>query len=74
MLAKNNPNIYKLLKPDIVPFISHPYEWCFGQLKDAALLTLKINKLCLRKGMILKDASAYNIQFLKGKPIFIDTL
>ena len=24
--------------------------------------------------MTLKDASAYNIQFLEGKPVFIDTL
>ncbi len=28
----------------------------------------------MKKGMILKDASAYNIQFRNGKPIFIDTL
>jgi hypothetical protein len=43
-------------------------------LKDAALLTLAINKASIKKGMILKDASAYNIQFFYGKPIFIDTL
>ena len=28
---------YKILKPVQVPFISYPYEWCFSQLKDAAL-------------------------------------
>src|SRR5687768_33963 len=33
---------YKLLKPRRVDFISYPYEWCFSQLKDAALLTLGI--------------------------------
>jgi hypothetical protein len=43
-------------------------------LKDAALLTLRIQKLALAHGMSLKDASAFNIQFLKGKPILIDTL
>ncbi len=42
--------------------------------KDAALLTLDIQKRALRHGMILKDASAYNIQFEGGRPIFIDTL
>jgi hypothetical protein len=25
-------------------------------------------------GMVLKDASAFNVQFLRGKPVFIDTL
>lgn len=65
---------YKLLKPLPIPFISYPYEWSFSQLKDAALLTLAIQKRALSRGMILKDASAYNIQFYEGKPILIDTL
>lgn len=65
---------YKILQPEAVPFISYPYEWCFSQLKRAALLTLKIQKVSLEYGMSLKDASAYNIQFLGGKPVFIDTL
>ena len=65
---------YKILKPDLIEFISYPYEWCFSQLKDAALLTLKIQKICLEHGMTLKDASAYNVQFFKGEPIFIDSL
>jgi ribosomal protein L11 methylase PrmA len=65
---------YRILQPDLIPFISYPYEWSFSQLKDAALLTLEINKLALSKGMVLKDASAYNIQFVDGKPILIDTL
>lgn len=63
-----------VIRPDIIPFISYPYEWCFSQLKDAALLTLAIQKEALNAGMILKDASAFNVQFLNGKPIFIDTL
>jgi hypothetical protein len=69
------PNLsYKVLQPDPVRYVSYPYEWCFGQLKDAALLTLKIVKAAVRRGMLLKDASAYNIQFHRGKPILIDTL
>lgn len=63
-----------VLKPERVEFISYPYEWCFGQLKDAALATLRIQRLALDKGMWLKDASAYNIQFHKGHPVLIDTL
>ncbi len=65
---------YKIIKPEFIPFISYPYQWCFSQLKEAALLTLKIQKKTLDYEMSLKDASAYNIQFLKGKAIFIDTL
>lgn len=64
----------RIITPTIIPFISYPYEWCFSQLKDAALLTLEILEESLLHGMILKDASAYNVQFLDGKPIFIDTL
>ncbi|HZW04656.1 MAG TPA: class I SAM-dependent methyltransferase [Anaerolineaceae bacterium] len=65
---------YKIIRPERVPFISYPYEWSFSQLKDAALLTLKIQKVALKAGMSLKDASAYNVQFHQGAPIFIDTL
>ena len=65
---------YKVLRPRQIPFISYPYEWSFSQLKDAALLTLEIQARSLAHKMILKDASAYNIQFLDGKPAFIDTL
>ena len=65
---------YRVLQPEKVPFISYPYEWCFSQLKDAALLTLRIQKTSLSFAMSLKDATSFNIQFLRGKPIFIDTL
>jgi hypothetical protein len=68
------PGAYKTLRPRQLPFISYPYEWCFGQLKDAALLTLDIHARALAAGMVLKDASAYNVQFVDGKPVFIDTL
>ncbi|MFZ8802625.1 MAG: class I SAM-dependent methyltransferase [Candidatus Calescibacterium sp.] len=67
-------NYYKILEPEVIPFISYPYEWSFSQLKDAALVTLQIQKMALEYGMCLKDASAYNIQFRHGKPILIDIL
>ncbi len=66
--------VYKIIKPEIIHFISYPYEWCFSQLKDAALITLSIQKKALEYEMSLKDCSAYNIQFRDGKPILIDTL
>lgn len=60
------------LKPDLVLSISYPYEWCFSMLKDSALATLDICIEALYKGFILKDASAYNIQYSKGKMVLID--
>jgi hypothetical protein len=65
---------YKVIKPESVSFVSYPYEWCFSQLKDAALATLEIQKLAMQHGMTLKDASAYNILFEGTHPLFIDTL
>ena len=70
----STPDAFKALVPEQVPFISYPYEWCFSQLKDAALATLSIQDMALDHGMSLRDASAYNIQFLRGKPTLIDTL
>lgn len=64
----------RVLAPELVPFVSYPYEWCFSQLKDAALATLRLQKRALARGLCLKDASAYNIQFTGGKPVLIDTL
>ncbi len=65
---------YKIIRPERLPFISYPYEWCFSEIKDAALATLKIQKVAFDHGMTLKDASAYNIQFHKGRPTLIDSL
>jgi len=74
-VAPPRPQIaYKVLKPQLVPFISYPYEWCFSQMKDAALTTLRIQRRALDFGMTLKDASAFNLQFDEGKPVFVDTL
>lgn len=65
---------YRVIQPEEIPFISYPYEWCFSQLKAATLTTLTIQQRALKQNMTLKDASAYNIQFHHGKPIFIDSL
>lgn len=66
--------VYKIIQPEKIEFISYPYEWCFSQLKDAALATMKIQKRALKFGMSLKDSSAYNIQYHHGRPVLIDTL
>lgn len=64
---------FRVLRPERIPFISYPYEWCFSQLKDAALLTLRLQKAALACGMGLKDATPYNIAFWRGRPVWIDT-
>ena len=63
-----------VIRPQQIPFISYPYEWSFQQLKDAALLTLNIAKRALNRNMVLKDATAFNVQFQGAQPVFIDTL
>lgn len=63
-----------VLVPEVVPFVSYPYEWSFGQLRDAALLTLDVQELAMARGLSLKDASAFNVQFRGSVPVFIDTL
>ena len=65
---------YKVIQPDLIPFISYPYEWCFSQLKQAALTTLKIQETAIKFNMSLKDCSAYNMQFLHKHAVLIDTL
>lgn len=62
------------LQPEQLAVVTYPYEWSFGQLQDAALLTLQIQKAALAVGFSLKDASAYNIQFHQGRPVLIDSL
>src|SRR5437763_151559 len=57
---------YKTLRPKKIDFISYPYEWCFDMMKDAALLTLQIAKEVIPFGIILKDATPYNVQWLDG--------
>ena len=73
-LLPDNLSTYKVIQPEEIPFISYPYEWCFSQLKKAALLTLSIQMEAMKRGMTLKDATAFNIQFRGTQPVFIDTL
>jgi ribosomal protein L11 methylase PrmA len=68
------PGAAAVIRPRRLDFISYPYEWCFSQLKEAALLTLDLQARALDAGMRLRDASAYNVQFDAGRPILIDSL
>jgi hypothetical protein len=61
-----------VLEQPRLPFVSYPYEWCFDELKAAALLHLDIQRTALRHAFELSDATAYNIQFVGHRPVFID--
>ncbi|KKJ78370.1 hypothetical protein WH95_03505 [Kiloniella litopenaei] len=68
------PQAEYVLEHKRLNYISYPYEWSFNLLKEAALLHLSIAIQALDKDIVLTDASAYNIQFIGPKPIFIDHL
>jgi hypothetical protein len=61
-----------ILRHDRIPFVSYPYEWTFEMLRDAALLQLDLLLAALDEGLILKDATPYNVQFDGARPVFID--
>jgi SAM-dependent methyltransferase len=61
-----------VLRHEVVPFVSYPYEWTFAMLKDAALLQLELLRGALDENLILKDSSPYNVQWRGAEPVFID--
>lgn len=64
----------RVIRPERIGFISYPYEWSFSQLKDAARLTLRLQKTAIAHGMALKDATPFNVVFSNGRAVWIDTL
>ncbi len=65
-------NFEYYIEHEKIDFISYPYEWSFQQLKDAAIFHLNFQIFLLDRNYVLKDASAFNIQFEGSRPIFID--
>ncbi|MFO1022151.1 MAG: class I SAM-dependent methyltransferase [Planctomycetales bacterium] len=61
-----------VLQHERIPFVSYPYEWTFGMLRDAGLLHLRLLREALQDDLITKDGSAYNIQWHGTRPVFID--
>ena len=66
------PDAAQVLKHDRVPYVSYPYEWTFSMLQDAALLHLDLVRSGLNDGIITKDGSSYNVQWIGSQPTFID--
>jgi ribosomal protein L11 methylase PrmA len=63
-----------LLQHPLIPVVSYPYEWSYPALKAAALLHLDVQLDALDAGIVLSDATAYNVQFMGPRPVFIDHL
>jgi hypothetical protein len=61
-----------VLRHELVPFVSYPYEWTFSMLKDAALLQLDLLLAALDHDLVLKDSTPYNVQFKGARPVFVD--
>ena len=61
-----------LLAHERIPFVSYPYEWPFGMLREAAALQLEVLLAALAEGLTLKDASPYNVQWRGTRPVFVD--
>jgi ribosomal protein L11 methylase PrmA len=57
-----------------VEFVSYPYEWPFRALKAAALHHLDLQLHLLGQDAVLSDSTAYNVQFIGPRPVFIDLL
>jgi SAM-dependent methyltransferase len=61
-----------VLRHERIPLVSYPYEWPFAMLQDAALLELDLLLAALDEGLVLKDASPYNVQWRGSRPVFVD--
>ena len=60
------------LEHDRIAHITYPYEWSLSMVADAGIHTLDLQIALLEAGCSLKDATAYNVQFVGGAPRFID--
>jgi SAM-dependent methyltransferase len=67
---RHSPRI--VLKHKLIEFPSYPYEWSSSMLFEAALITLDISEKILDEGLILKDATPFNVLFEGAKPVFVD--
>ena len=65
---------YVWIEHQALHFPCYPHELTAQQLYAAARFTLDIAREALEHGWLLKDASAWNVLFDHGKPVFCDVL
>jgi hypothetical protein len=71
-LRAEHPGFAAYLEHEVIESISYPYEWTVSMLGHAAEVTLDLQTRLMQAGYALKDATAFNIQFSQGRPVFID--
>ena len=71
-LQSELPETDHFLRHDKIPLVTFPYEWTVSMLADAGIHTIDLQIELLKSNCSLKDATAYNIQFVNGKPTMID--
>jgi hypothetical protein len=62
------------LRHDTVPVQSYPWEWSFEMRRDAAIATLELLAAAIPLGLNLKDGTALNLTFHKGRMTWLDAL
>ena len=70
IISKSND--YFIIEHEFYPFHVMPHEMCDYQLYRSALLTLEIAIKSFENNLIIKDASAWNVFFIKSNPMFCD--
>ncbi|HEV2069619.1 MAG TPA: hypothetical protein VGR26_07495, partial [Acidimicrobiales bacterium] len=61
-----------VLEHERIPVVSYPFEWPFAMLRQAAICHLEVLLAALDEGITTKDGTAYNVQFVGSRPVFID--
>jgi len=62
------------LEHEELAFPVYPHEITALQLHDAGALTLRLAIEAAEQGWVLKDASAWNVLYSQGRPVFVDFL
>src|SRR5262245_48846570 len=71
-LASEHAPFESFLEHDPIRDLTFPYEWSVSMIADAGIATLDLQEGALAAGCSLKDATAFNVQFVRGRPVFID--
>jgi SAM-dependent methyltransferase len=71
-LSEEHPGFSHFVEHETLRPITFPYEWSVSMLADAGAATVDMQLRLLEEGCSLKDGTAFNIQFVRGRPKFID--
>lgn len=72
VLDDEGPDGALQLRPQEIAPWNLPSEWSFSMLRDSALLHLDLLRSAMDDGLMMKDATAFNITFAGARPVFVD--